>query len=62
MREMSVERLRGVIREGLPGTTMSAWKSVLSESQIDSVAAYINKAFHSLKGIDGARLDRRTTK
>jgi cytochrome c oxidase cbb3-type subunit 3 len=62
MREMSVERLRGVIRDGLPGTTMSAWKSVLTESQIQSVIAYINKAFHSLKGIDGARLDRGTAK
>ena len=62
MREMSVERLRGVIREGLPGTTMSAWKSVLSEPQIDSIIAYISAAFHSLKGIDGVRLDRGTTK
>lgn len=62
MREMSAERLRGVIREGLPGTTMSAWKSVLSESQIDSVVAYINKAFHPLKGIDGVKLDRGTAK
>lgn len=62
MREMSAERLRGVIREGLPGTTMSAWKSVLSKSQIHSVVAYINKVFHPLKGIDGARLDRGTAK
>ena len=62
MREMSVERLRGVIREGLPGTTMSAWKSVLSVSQIDSIIVYINAAFHPLKGIDGVRLDRGTTK
>ena len=62
MREMSAERLRSVIRNGLPGTTMSAWKSVLSESQIDSVIAYINKAFHPLKGIDGVRLDRGTAK
>jgi len=62
MREMSAERLRGVIREGLPGTTMSAWKSVLSVSQIDSIVVYINKAFHPLKGIDGVRLDRGTTK
>lgn len=62
MREMSAERLRGVIRDGLPGTTMSAWKSVFNESQIDSVVAYINKAFHPLKGIDGVKLDRGTAK
>jgi len=62
MREMSADRLREVIRNGLPGTTMSAWKSVLSESQIDSIVAYINKAFHPLEGIGGARLDRGTTK
>lgn len=58
MREMSVERLRGVIRNGLPGTTMSAWKSVLSAPEIDSIVAYINKTFHPLKGIDDERLDR----
>ena len=49
MRTMSVDRLRGVIRDGLPGTTMSAWKSVLNASQIDSIVVYINKAFHPLK-------------
>ena len=52
MKEMTAERLRGVIRNGLPGTTMPAWKSVLSETQIDAVVAYINKVFHPLKGID----------
>jgi cytochrome c oxidase cbb3-type subunit 3 len=58
MREMSAERLRDTIRSGLPNTTMSAWKSVLNPSQIDSIVVYINKAFHPLKGIDGLRLDR----
>ena len=62
MRKMTAEHLRGVIREGLPGTTMSAWKSVLSASQIDNIVVYINKAFHPLKGFDGARLDRGTAK
>lgn len=62
MREMTAERLRGVIRNGLPGTTMSAWKSVLSASQIDAIVVYINKAFHPVKGIDGERLDRGTAK
>lgn len=58
MREMNVERLRDVIRNGLPDTTMSAWKSVLSAPQIDSIIAYINTAFHRLEGIERERLDR----
>ncbi|MDT8383983.1 MAG: c-type cytochrome [Gammaproteobacteria bacterium] len=62
MRDMSAERLREVIRNGLPNTTMSAWKSVLNEAQIDSLVAYIHKAFHPLKGIDVQRLDSGTAK
>lgn len=38
-------RLRTVIAEGLPGTTMPAWKNVLSAQDIDAVAAYVLKAF-----------------
>jgi cytochrome c oxidase cbb3-type subunit 3 len=48
MREMDRARLRNVIREGLPGTTMSAWKYVLKDEEIDSIIAYINRAFHPL--------------
>lgn len=48
MANMTRERLRNVIREGLPGTTMPAWKSVLSEQEIESVISYINRAFHAL--------------
>jgi cytochrome c oxidase cbb3-type subunit 3 len=66
MKEMTAERLRTVIRNGLPGTTMSAWKSVLSASQIHSIVVYINKAFHPIKNLSldkGAeRLDRETTR
>ncbi len=62
MHEMTAERLRKVIRKGLPGTTMSAWKSVLNMSQINSIIAYINTAFHRLKGFDGVKLDRGTAK
>jgi len=42
---MTKERLRAVIRNGLPGTTMSAWKHVLNDEQIDSIISYINRAF-----------------
>lgn len=48
MSTMTHERLAGVIREGLPGTSMPAWKSVLSQSQIQAVIAYISKVFHPL--------------
>jgi cytochrome c oxidase cbb3-type subunit 3 len=50
MQSMTHERLRGVIREGLPGTTMSAWKSVLTDKQIDSIIKYIDAAFHPIEG------------
>jgi mono/diheme cytochrome c family protein len=39
-----------VIQEGLPGTTMPAWKSVLSLKQIDSIIDYINEAFNPIDG------------
>ena len=48
MQAMTAERLRQVIRDGLPDTTMSAWKGVLDAGQIDAVIAYINRAFHPL--------------
>jgi cytochrome c oxidase cbb3-type subunit 3 len=48
MRTMTAQRLAGVIREGLPDTSMPAWKSVLSPSQIQALVAYIARAFHPL--------------
>ncbi|MFZ2540852.1 MAG: c-type cytochrome, partial [Gallionella sp.] len=39
MSGMTNTRLKTVIREGLPGTSMPAWKSVLSEQQVDDVIA-----------------------
>lgn len=37
------------IREGLPGTSMPAWKEVLSNDDIDALLTYISRAFHPLK-------------
>jgi cytochrome c oxidase cbb3-type subunit 3 len=51
MRGMDRERLLRSIREGLPNTSMPAWKSVLSEAEIDAIAAYIARAFHPVEGI-----------
>lgn len=49
MASMTRSRLRSVIEYGLPGTTMSAWKGVLTDEQIDSIIAYIDRAFHALQ-------------
>lgn len=48
MHGMTRARLKQVIRDGLPDTTMPAWKSVLNDSQINSVVAYVARAFHPL--------------
>jgi cytochrome c oxidase cbb3-type subunit III len=48
MADMTRARLAGVIRDGLPATSMPAWKSVLPESDIDALVAYIARAFHPL--------------
>lgn len=48
MSGMTRARLRTVIRDGLAGTSMPAWKSVLSDQQIEDVIAYVGRAFHPL--------------
>lgn len=45
---MTRARLTATIREGLPNTSMPAWKSVLSDKEITAIIAYIAKAFHPL--------------
>jgi cytochrome c oxidase cbb3-type subunit 3 len=51
MRGMTRERLLHSIREGLPNTSMPAWKGVLSDAEIEAVAAYVARAFHPVQGI-----------
>lgn len=48
MSNMTKKRLKTVIEHGLPGTTMSAWKKVLNSEQINSIIAYIDRAFYRL--------------
>lgn len=48
MRGATHASLALAIREGLPNTSMPAWKSVLRERDIRAIVAYINKAFHPL--------------
>lgn len=37
--------LKQRIREGLPGTSMPAWKHVLKPTEVDAVAAYVSRVF-----------------
>jgi cytochrome c oxidase cbb3-type subunit 3 len=39
----ATERLKQVIRDGLEGTSMPAWKHVLSDNQIDDVISYLKR-------------------
>ena len=48
MSAMTTERLATVIKEGLPNTSMPAWKSVLNDDDIKALIAYISRAFHSV--------------
>ncbi len=45
MAGMNHERLTEVITNGLDDTTMSAWGAVLTDDEIDAVAAYVMRAF-----------------
>jgi len=46
MRTATRSTLAHAIREGLPNTSMPAWKSVLKEMDIQAIISYINRAFH----------------
>ena len=49
MQAMTTERLQEVIRNGLPETSMPAWRHVLSATEIEAVASYVMKVFVGLK-------------
>ena len=51
MKDMTAERLVKSIRDGLPETSMPAWRDVLSKEDIDALAAYISRAFHPVRGV-----------
>lgn len=44
-RTMPAGRLAQVVRDGLAGTSMPAWKHVLAPAEIDAVGAYVARAF-----------------
>lgn len=43
-------RLHETIREGLPGTSMPAWKHVLQPAEVEAVGAYVQRAFFRRDG------------
>ena len=51
MSRITRQHFVNVVREGLPNTSMPAWKNVLSATEIEAVAAYVNRAFHPLRTI-----------
>jgi len=54
MQGMTRERLARSIADGLPGTSMPAWKQVLGEKDIDALIAYISRAFQPVEGVRGS--------
>jgi cytochrome c oxidase cbb3-type subunit III len=48
MASMTRSRLTAVVRDGLPSTSMPAWKTVLSQADIAAVVAYVDRALHRL--------------
>lgn len=48
MAQMTRERFIAVVSEGLPNTSMPAWRNVLTRQQIIAIADYVNRAFHPL--------------
>ncbi|HEY6897844.1 MAG TPA: c-type cytochrome [Rhodocyclaceae bacterium] len=48
MTGMTRTRLIQAIGNGLPGTSMPAWRDVLNKGEIEAVAAYVNRAFFPL--------------
>jgi cytochrome c oxidase cbb3-type subunit 3 len=59
MRSMSRERLVSTISHGLPGTSMPAWREVLSARDIRAVVDYVSRAFHPLPRWQASDASRR---
>ncbi len=49
MDSMTKSRMRKTIRNGLPGSSMPAWRDVLTNEQIDAIISYVSKVFHPIK-------------
>ncbi|HET9822388.1 MAG TPA: c-type cytochrome [Burkholderiaceae bacterium] len=55
--QMPPPRLRQVILDGLPGTSMPAWRHVLKPAEVDAIAAYVSRAMVGTRatGVAAAR-------
>lgn len=49
MSRITRQHFMAAVREGLPQTSMPAWKNVLSARDIDAIADYVNRVFHPLR-------------
>lgn len=49
MAQMTRPRFIAVVGDGLPNTSMPAWKNVLTVREIGAIADYVGRAFHSLQ-------------
>lgn len=49
-RSMPPAQLKQRIAEGLPGTSMPAWRAVLAPAEIDAIATYVSRAFFRREG------------
>lgn len=49
MSRITRQHFIAVVRDGLPQTSMPAWKNVLSSRDIDAIADYVNRVFHPLR-------------
>jgi cytochrome c oxidase cbb3-type subunit 3 len=48
--QQSAQHLSDVIRNGLPGTSMPAWRHVLQPAEINAIGAYVQRAFMGAHG------------
>lgn len=46
MADMTWMRLETAIKNGLPNTSMPAWRAVLTDAQIAAIIRYVSRAFH----------------
>lgn len=49
MSAMNRLRFAHVIREGLPNTSMPAWKSVLKDEEVEAIIDYVSRVFHPVR-------------
>jgi cytochrome c oxidase cbb3-type subunit 3 len=59
MSRITRQHFLAVVRDGLPNTSMPAWKNVLSSREMGAIADYVNRVFHPLRVISPTPQDGR---